>query len=109
LPAGGDTGVEGLGFVPSRPGRVDAAYFSDLGAPGSPTQGNDSLLVLRSLNLALAGLRAGDLVAATEAGAATIMVHCASVCAVRHVADGPSTTHGEGRITFVTRTPPRRH
>ncbi len=39
LPAGGDIGVEALGFVPTRIGRGAAAYFSDLGAPGSPTRG----------------------------------------------------------------------
>jgi len=41
---GGDIGVEALGFVPSRVGRGAAVYFSDLGAPGSPTEGDDSLL-----------------------------------------------------------------
>ena len=100
LPAGADIGVEGLGFVPRALGR-GAAYFSDLGAPGSPTEGNDSLLVLRGQDLARAGLVAGDLVAATEAGARTLAVRCARRCTVRQVAAGPTTSHGEGHITFV--------
>jgi hypothetical protein len=93
-------GVEGLGFVPRALGR-GAAYFSDLGAPGSPTEGNDSLLVLRGQDLARAGLVVGDLVVATEAGARTLAVRCARRCTVRQVAAGPTTTHGEGHITFV--------
>ena len=39
LPAGGDIGVESLGFVPPGIGRGAAGYFSDLGAPGAPTEG----------------------------------------------------------------------
>jgi hypothetical protein len=100
LPAGGDIGVEGVGFVPPGLGR-GAAYFSDLGAPGSPTEGSDSLLVLRGRDLAQAGLRAGELVAATEAGARTVAVRCAPRCVVRQVAVGPDTAHGEGHVTFV--------
>jgi hypothetical protein len=101
VPAGGDVGVEGVGFFPGRFSRTGSAYFSDLGAPGSPTQGTDSLLVLRGAGLERAGVRAGDLVAATEAGATTISVRCARRCKVRRVADGPAATHGEGHITFV--------
>jgi hypothetical protein len=101
LPAGGDTGVEGVGFVPPRLGARGAAYFSDMGAPGSPTQGTNSVLALRGAELARARLRAGELLAATEAGAKTIAVRCAARCAVRRVAIGPAATHGEGHITFV--------
>jgi hypothetical protein len=101
LPAGGDLGVEGLGFVPDGLGRGGAAYFSDLGAPGSPTEGTDSVLVLRGEDLTNAGLAPGDLVAATEAGATTIAVRCARRCTVRQVAVGPAETHGEGHVTFV--------
>lgn len=101
VPAGADIGVEGLGFVPRRLGRGAAAYFADLGAPGSPTKGNDSLLVLRGRDFARARLRAGELVVATEAGARTLAVRCAGRCTVRQVAAGPSTAHGEGHITFV--------
>jgi hypothetical protein len=100
LPAGGDIGVEGVGFVPPEFGR-GAAYFSDLGAPGSPTEGNDSLLVLRGRDLVRAGLVAGELVAATEAGAKTVAVRCTGRCTVRQVAAGPENAHGEGHVTFV--------
>ena len=101
LPAGADIGVEGIGFVPHGLGRGAAAYFADLGAPGSPTEGNDNLLVLRGGDLARARFVAGDLVVATEAGARTIAVRCAVRCTIRQVAAGPTTTHGEGHITFV--------
>jgi hypothetical protein len=102
VPAGGDTGVEGVGFVPSRFSRTGSAYISDLGAPGSPTKGTDSLLVLPGTDLARAGVRAGDLLAMTEAGAITISVRCAPGCTVRRVGRGPAATHGEGHITFVS-------
>ena len=108
LPAGGDIGVEALGFVPPRIGRGAAVYFSDLGAPGSPTQGHDSLLVLRGQDLARASLRGGELLAATEGGGTTIAVRCDATCTVRRVADGLSTTHGEGHLTFVAGAIPRR-
>ena len=103
--AGGDIGVEGLGFVPSGFRGTGSAYFSDLGAPGSPTEGTDSLLALRGTELLSAGVRAGDLVAATEAGAITIVVHCARRCTVRRIGEGPAATHGEGHITFAPGRP----
>ena len=106
-PAGGDIGVEALGFVPSRVGPGAAAYFSDLGAPGSPTQGDDSLLVLRGQDLARASLHGGELLAAMEGGGTTIAVRCEQSCAVRQVAHGLPATHGEGHITFVAGTVPR--
>jgi len=102
LPGGGDIGVEALGFVPSR---VAAVYFSDLGAPGSPTQGDNGLLVLRGQDLARASLRSGELLAAAEGGGATIAVSCVAECSVRRVADGLPATHGEGHLTFVAPLP----
>jgi hypothetical protein len=101
LPAGGDIGVEGVGFVPNQFSRTGSAYFSDLGAPGSPTEGSDSLLVLPGAALARAGVGPGDLVVATEAGARTISIRCERRCSVRRIAAGPTATHGEGHITFV--------
>ena len=101
LAAGADIGVEGVGFVPSGFSRTGSAYFSDLGAPGSPTEGTDSLLALRGTDLVRTGVRAGDLVAATEAGAVTISVRCARRCTVRRIGEGPVATHGEGHITFA--------
>jgi hypothetical protein len=92
--AGSDLGVEALGFVPAGPTRT--AYLADLGAPGSPTQGTDSLLALP-----LRGVRTGDLLAAAEGGAATIAVRCGRSCTVRAIAAGPATTHGEGHVAFT--------
>jgi hypothetical protein len=54
LPAGGDIGVESVGFVPPTLGRHGAAYLADMGAPGSPTSGSDSLLILAGTNLSRA-------------------------------------------------------
>jgi hypothetical protein len=102
LPAGGDIGVEAVGFVPRGLGAHSAAYMADLGAPGSPTQGDDSVLVLRGSDLRRARLHAGELVVATEGGARTLVVRCARRCASRRVADGPASAHGEGHIAFVT-------
>lgn len=95
--AGGDIGVEALGFVPK--GRV-TAYLADLGAPGSPTEGTDSLL---ALPLPVAGVRPGDLLAVSEGGAVTIAVRCGRPCSVRAIAAGPATTHGEGHLSFTPR------
>ena len=103
LPAGGDIGVESVGFVPPKLGRRGAAYLADMGAPGSPTSGSDSLLILTGTSLSRANLRPGELVVATEAGAKTIAVRCLRRCTVRRVADGPTVTHAEGHITFVPR------
>jgi hypothetical protein len=100
LKAGGDIGVEGLGFVPGTLGPRRAGYVADLGAPGSPTTGSDAVLVLRGQDLARAALRPGELVAITEAGAVTVAVRCAQRCTVRRVAVGPTVAHGEGHVTF---------
>jgi hypothetical protein len=101
LPAGGDIGVESVGFVPPKLGRHGTAYLADMGAPGSPTSGSDSLLILAGTNLSRANLHPGELIVATEAGAKTLAVRCAQRCTLRHVADGPSVAHAEGHITFV--------
>jgi hypothetical protein len=103
LPAGGDIGVESVGFVPPKLGRHGAAYLADMGAPGSPTSGSDSLLILTGTSLSRANLRPGELIVATEAGAKTLAVRCKRLCTVRRVADGPTVTHAEGHITFVAR------
>ena len=103
LPAGGDIGTEAVGFVPPKLGRHGAAYLADLGSPGSPTSGSDSLLILAGTGLSRANLHPGELIVATEAGAKTLAVRCARRCMVRRVADGPTVTHAEGHITFVLR------
>jgi hypothetical protein len=104
LPAGDqEIGVESVGFVPPKLGRQGAAYLADMGAPGSPTSGSDSLLVLAGSDLTRAKLRPGELIVATEADAKTLAVRCARLCRVRHVADAPTVAHAEGHITFVPR------
>jgi hypothetical protein len=103
LPAGGDIGIEAVGFVPPKLGRHGAAYLADMGSPGSPTSGSDSLLILTGTGLSRANLHPGELIVATEAGAKTLAVRCARRCTVRHVADGPAVAHAEGHITFVRR------
>ncbi|TMK42642.1 MAG: hypothetical protein E6G56_00900 [Actinobacteria bacterium] len=105
LPAGGDTGVESAGFVPKTLGRLVDGYLADRSSPGSPTAGTDSVLVLRGPDLLRAGVRGGDLLVATEAGARTIDVRCARrrPCRVHEVADGPAAAHAEGHISFARR------
>ena len=100
IAAGGDIGVEALGFVP-RLGASGAAFLADLGAPGSPTEGTDSLLSLSRGDLVRAGVRPGDLLAASEGGAVTIAVRCGRPCTVHTVAAGPAATHAEGHIAFA--------
>jgi hypothetical protein len=103
LPAGGDIGTEAVGFVPPKLDRHFAAYLADLGSPGSPTGGSDSLLILTGTDMSRANLHPGELIVATEAGAKTLAVRCARRCTVHRVADGPAVTHAEGHITFVRR------
>lgn len=101
LAAGPDIGVESVGFVPSAFRRRGAAYMADFGAPGAPTVGTDSLLTLRGADLIRAGVRAGDMLVATEAGAVTIAVRCLRRCTVRRIGQGRTMTHGEGHITVL--------
>jgi hypothetical protein len=99
LPAGGDIGVESAGFVPPR---AAAAYLADRLTPGNKHPGDDAVLRLSSAALARAGIRAGDLLVATEGGAKTIDVRCAATCAVHFVAAGPAAAHAEGHIVFAS-------
>jgi hypothetical protein len=103
LPAGGDVGVEALGFVPGPLGRRGAAYLADPASPGAPTPGTDNLLVGRGADRRGARLRPGDLVAATEASARTLVIRCARRCGLRRIGVGPMATHAEGHITFLPR------
>jgi len=103
LATGQDLGVESTGFVPRGFGRRGAAYLADRGTPGNPHPGTDSILRLGGEALLAGGVRAGDLVVATEGGADTIAVRCRRSCTVRRVADGPAVAHPEGHIVFVRR------
>ncbi len=98
LPAGGDIGVESAGFVP--PGTA-AAYLADRFSARNRHPGDDAILRLSAAQLARAGIRAGDLLVATEGGARTIDVRCAAACTVRYVAAGPAIAHAEGHIVFT--------
>ena len=102
LPAGGDIGVESAGFVP--PGAA-AGYLADRFSPGNRHPGDDDILRLPAAELARAGVKAGDLVVATEGGARTIDVRCdthsAASCVVRYIGTGPDIAHPEGHIVFA--------
>jgi len=97
LPAGGDIGVESAGFVPSP---TAAAYLADRFSARNKHPGDNAILRLSATELARAGVRAGDLLVATEGGARTIDVRCAAACTVRYVAAGPAIAHAEGHIAF---------
>jgi hypothetical protein len=101
LPIGGDIGVESLGFVPAGFSRRGVAYLADLGAPGSPTQGTDSVLRLGGRALRRAGVRSSDLLVATEARGVTIDLRCALRCTVRRIGRALDATHAEGHIALA--------
>jgi hypothetical protein len=94
---GGDIGVESEGFVPAGAGWD--ALLADRRTPGNPHPGDD--VVLR-LPVASLGVRAGELLVATEGGALTDAVACGRTrCSVREVAAGPAIAHAEGHIAFA--------
>jgi hypothetical protein len=99
LPAGADIGVESAGFAPAA---AAATYLADRLAPGNRYPGDDAILRISAAALARAGIRAGDLLVATEGGAKTIDVRCAATCSVRYVATGPAIAHGEGHVVFAS-------
>jgi hypothetical protein len=101
LPRGGDIGVESTGFVPPGFGARDAAYLADRYSRGNRHPGTNSILRLPGAELVEAGVRAGDLLAATEASARSIVVRCGHGCTVRYIAIGPDITHAEGHIAFT--------
>ena len=99
LPAGSDIGVESAGFVPPR---AAAAYLADRFSARNKHPGDNAILRLSAADLSRAGIRAGDLLVATEGGARTIDVRCAVTCTVRYVAAGPAIAHAEGHIVFAS-------
>ena len=99
LPAGGDIGVESAGFVPPQSA---TAYLADRFSAPNKHPGDNAILRLAPADLARAGIRAGDLLVATEGGAETIDVRCAAACTVRYVAAGPAIAHAEGHIVFAS-------
>ena len=105
LPAGGDIGVESLGFVPTDfVNRGATAYVADRKSPGSPTEGTDSIWRLTRADLDRVGLDDNDLLVATEAGGRTIIVRCRQTCRVLQLGEAPNA-HVEGHITVVLGPP----
>jgi hypothetical protein len=100
LPHGGDIGVESTGFVPPGFSSSDSAFLADRYSKGNKHPGTNSILRLPGPELIKSGVRAGDLLVATEASAQTIVIRCAASCTVRHIAAGPAITHAEGHIVF---------
>jgi hypothetical protein len=103
IPAGQDTGVESAGFAPAGFGPRWTAFLADRSTPGNPHPGDDAILTLSGRSLARAGVRAGDLVVASEGGANTVAVRCRNTCSVRQIATGPAVAHAEGHIVFARR------
>jgi hypothetical protein len=101
LPFGPDTGVESVAFVPPGFTRGGAVYYTDRITPSNPFPGTDSLLRLPSSSLAAAGVRDGDLLAATEGGATMVALSCHATCQELIVVGTASSSHGEGHITFT--------
>jgi hypothetical protein len=99
LPAGGDIGVESTGFVPQR---AAAAYLADRFTAGNKHPGDNAILRLSAAQLAQAGIRADDLLIATEGGAKTIDIRCTAACTIRDVAAGPAIAHAEGHVAFAS-------
>ena len=99
LPAGGDIGVESAGLVPPR---AAAAYLADRFSARNKHPGDNAIVQLSAAQLARAGIRAGDLLIATEGGAKTIDIRCTATCTVRYVAAGPVIAHAEGHIVFAS-------
>lgn len=101
LAHGPDTGVESEGFVPKGFTKGWTAYVADRKTPGSRHPGDNAVLRLTGADLVAAGVRAGDLVVVSEASADTIVVHCATSCSVRQIADGPKSAHVEGHLVVT--------
>ena len=101
LAHGGDIGVESIGVVPVTFTRNWSAYVADRRTPRNPHPGTDNILRLSGAQLADAGVRAGDLLIASEGAGQTVVVACAATCTIRHIADGPPTAHVEGHVVFA--------
>lgn len=101
LAHGGDTGVEGAGFVPAGDVGHDQVLFADRATPGNPHPGSDYLLSASGAQLATAGVRPGDLLVATEGGAALDAIRCAASCSVTVVIAANATSHGEGHVLVL--------
>jgi hypothetical protein len=105
LPAGPDVGVESLGFIPvDFIHRGGTAYLADRRAPGSPTEGTDSIRRIGRDALGSIGIDDNDLLVSTEAGARTIIVRCRTTCRILPLGQAAGA-HAEGHVTVVLDPP----
>ena len=103
LPAGGDIGVESLGFIPrGLLGAGGHAYLADRGTANNPHAGTDTLLRVDAAQLRAAGVAEGDLLIAAEGGGRTIFVHCPATgaCTVHAAGEATPGAHIEGHLAF---------
>lgn len=105
LPAGQDTGVEGVGFVPPGFASGGRVYFADRATSNSPHPGSDRLLAVTASQLVARDVREGDLLASTEGGARLVDIRCARSCEVRTLLAANSPAHGEGHLLLVPTHP----
>jgi len=105
LPAGPDIGVESLGFIPvDFIHRGGTAYLADRRAPGSPTEGTDSIWRIGRDALGGIGIDDNDLLVSTEAGGRTIIVRCRVTCRTLPLGQAAGA-HAEGHVTVVLDPP----
>lgn len=105
LPAGGDIGVESLGFIPPDfLQRGGTAYVADRRSPGAPTEGTDGIWRLTEETLRGVGIDNNDLVVSTEGGGRTVVVRCRMTCRVLPLGQAPGA-HLEGHITIALGPP----
>jgi hypothetical protein len=95
--------VESAGFAPAGFGPRWTAFLADRSTPGNPHPGDDAILALSGRTLMRAGVRAGDLLVASEGSANTVTVRCRRTCSVKRIAVGPAVAHAEGHIVFARR------
>jgi hypothetical protein len=101
-PAGPDTGIESLGFVPhSFDRRPFAAYVASAHTDGILGPGSAGIFSLGTSALRQMRLRPGDLLGASETNRSTVAIHCAARCSARLVARAPAQPHIEGHIVFA--------
>jgi len=101
LHAGGDVGVESLGFAPRGPGARSDAYVADRLTPPNRHPGTGAILRLGDRAMRAAGVRGGDLVVVTEASGRTVRVRCGAGCSIRPVAHASPVAHIEGHVAFM--------
>ena len=100
LPAGGDIGVESLGFVPDEfVRRKGTVYVADRRAPGAPVEGTDAIWRMTSDVLGPGGIDENDLIVLTEAGRSGV-VRCRATCRVLPLGSAPGA-HIEGHVTVA--------